>query len=293
VVAIAAYFDDSWEANTFAMAGYVGSAPMWDTQFSPTWWNVINAAPHTIKEFKTANCRQMAGEFRAKLGWTRAECDALTRDLVSVIVESPGSLFGIGAAVTFTDDDLRDKTFLSEVRNLPFDVLKVRAFNFARTWCASIVAYDALRLAERHLGGDRIHIIYDQGSDRQWKMHSMFDTLRGMVRPDYAARISPPQFLPSHECAPLQAADLLAHETFKEMKNRSENPPRTRSKALARLTAGQPHVAQYFRLLEILRVVRENRAGDSRSIAWPPIYDTSKTEQIVRDIVWPERQETK
>ncbi len=291
VVAVAAYFDDSWEGGIFAMAGYIGPAAMWDTYFSPLWWHVIKNAPHPIREFKAADCRQMAGEFRADLGWTRTECDDLTRDVVSVIVEPPSDVFAIGAAVTISDAELRSAEVRAKLPDVDFDELRRRVLNFARTWCATLIAYDALRLAEAHVGDDRIQIIYDEGSDRQWKLHRMFELLRGLVRPDYSGRIRPPHFLPSHELAPLQAADLLAYETYKEMRNRNEPSPRSPSKALERLTKGRPHVARYYHFTDLLKVVEANKAGDRRSVTFPPIYDSSKACAIVRDILSPTRNE--
>lgn len=289
VVAVAAYFDDSQDGGTTAIAGYIGPVPMWDNHFSPAWWNVIRAAPHPIREFKAADCRHMTGEFREGLGWTRGQCDALTKDVVSVIVNPRSDVLGIGAAATFTDEELQSNEFRSKLPDVDFEELKRRVLNFSRTWCATMVAHHALRLAENHLGEDRIQIVYDEASDSQSKMQTMFGVLRNLVRPEYSERIRPPHFLPSHELAPLQAADLLAYETYKEVKNRSESPPRAPSRALARLAEGRPHIAHYFRLTDLFKIIEDNKAGDSRSIAFPPIYDPTKTDRIVRDIVAPVR----
>lgn len=75
-------------------------------------------------------------------------------------------------------------------------------------------------------------------------LHKTFDAVMGEY-PSLRDRVAAPLFLRSHDALALQAADLLAHETHKEIRNRSKTPPRRPSKALERLLQGRMHLATY------------------------------------------------
>lgn len=45
---------------------------------------------------------------------------------------------------------------------------------------------------------------------------------------------------------PIQAADMLAYESYKELRSRREQPPRPVSRALERLVMERPHIGYYI-----------------------------------------------
>ena len=75
---------------------------------------------------------------------------------------------------------------------------------------------------------------------------------------------------------PLQAADLLAYETRKDLKNILEQPPRPRSRALERLIAGRFHVA-FYTDAEIIERSEEGQADGSL----PMLYASKTLQQVM------------
>ena len=100
---------------------------------------------------------------------------------------------------------------------------------------------------------------------------------------EYAAQIQKPLFEPSHKHAALQAADLLAYETYKEMKNRRETPPRRISVALQRLVEGKLHGARYFdraQLTEIGNHIKNKTRPPSGFFDVHTLYSSASVHKI-------------
>jgi hypothetical protein len=289
VAALAGYFDASWsdpkkpERGIVAIAGYVGTVDMWDEQFSPSWNAMLAAAneavaadeevgpDNRIREFKASDCRQLKGEFKK---WKREHCNALTHQAVSEIVAPERRIVGLGAAVSI------DYTRLSADKKVR------RQFElYCFSACLLLVIADALAFATPMLGEDHLQIIFDEERDREYKMVQTFDELRRHVVPDFLDRIRRPHFSHSHEVPPLQAADLLAYETYKEIRNRTDSPPREPSRALRRLVARAAHVGRYMRMsdlaVEWAKWVRREPIADR--IPSSLMYFTGAAEMICRD----------
>jgi hypothetical protein len=231
------YFDDSRYAYEKAglgslcvIAGYVAQQEVWDREFIPRWTAALQAAPHPISEFKTSDCRQRTGEFA---GWTREECDSLTKTLVGIITDHcpPKSLHGVAAVV-----------------ELP-DVAEYETFAFFNAFWLTTVLATAVG-AHHCSAGDDMKFVFDRQPGRQGQMEleleqaldwaTELSTRRGLDR--VPLRTSP-EFADSRSAVPLQAADLLAYETYKELKGRHAPNARSASRALQRLVDGQTHFA--------------------------------------------------
>jgi hypothetical protein len=261
VVSLVAYFDDSYtEDASFALGGYIASVEAWDLAFSPDWFSVLRAAPHPLSEFKASNCRNQRGEFE---GWSRAECDALTKRLIGVIVDRKyhGAMVGIGSAVLVAGSVSRE----------------IKEFGYL--WCAGNVMVTALRWAAgSSLPIDDVHFVFDRQPNLHGKLHQIFETVVASFGDEWRERVRSPEFGDSKHLAPLQAADLLAYETHKEAKSRSERPPRALSKALDALVSGRMHVGEFISpsLLQ--------RAADggilSNAVELPALYRSGSTYQF-------------
>jgi hypothetical protein len=176
----------------------------------------------------------MAGEFAASRGWTRSECDALTRGVVSVIAEAPESdIVGVGMAVSFRD-------LPSEYRG------NDGVFTFTFQLCLTALFHDILDISRNFLGnsGD-IEIILDEQDGHFAHVQERFVNALDRLEATGPLMFRPPRFASSHNTPPLQAADLLAYETGKELRNRAETPPRAPSKALQRLLSSRFHQASF------------------------------------------------
>ncbi len=279
VVAVAAYFDESQRLERepgdtrpglVAVAGYVGTVGTWDDHFSPAWRATIESAPHPIREFKAADCRHGTGEFRPP--WTKDERRELTEALVSLVVDAgPARLIGLGAVT------------LLDFSTVPPDD-RAALCRFGYLWSLAMASADAVRFAANMLGEDRLQLVFDE-ADEPGKALQSFMTMREIVAPALADRIRPPHFGPSHEIEPLQAADLLAYETYKEMENRLTLPLREPSRALTRLVAGPMHMGRYWSFADLRSVSSRRKLGEDADYAARLIYDSIKGDGIVREEV--------
>jgi hypothetical protein len=266
VVAIAAYFDDSKNRDgLIAMGGYLGPVEMWDSQFTPQWERAIKGAPHPIREFKASDCHNGKKEF--DLPWTRAERVELTTNLVSVVVDQAVPVLGIGAA---TKVDYSKATDQKARRKLD---------RWGYLWCLVSVVRTSLNFAHQFLGDDHIQFVFDEQDDMASRAHKMFPIVLQWIQPHLRDQIRKPHFAPSHLLAPLQAADLLAYETFREVKNRDCEPPIKERTALRRLVEGAPHRAEFLQPEVIWGIHQERKAGKELSasnlVKFPCIYDVS------------------
>jgi len=251
-MAISCYFDDSHEGGIFVVAGYMNTVESWDKEFAPGWFEILRDQSHSLSEFKASDCRQRTGEFA---NWTRAECNALTERLVSFIADGQRwiNLIGLGEAVV--------------VPIIPDRVSQPKWESFAYLMCAGLLMYDVGKVYSRLGAEDSIHLIFDRQRGQEGKAHEIFREAEGLLKERglLSCKISPPQFLDSESLAPLQAADLLAYETFKEAKNRLIEDWRGPSMALQRLIKGKPHVAHIIDvklLQEIRKAVELGQAVD-------------------------------
>lgn len=283
VVALAAYFDDSYRYDRASgdprkgicvMAGYIAPVEVWDEVFTPTWREIIETAPHKIREFKASDCRQGKKEFAAP--WTASERLELMSNLVSTIAGWPPlKIIGVGAATVLDFGQVRSE---KERRAL---------IRFGYLWSFSMVSAICIRTAGHILGEDNFQPVFDE-SEHQSKALEAYRSMREIFeKPETADRIRPPHFGPSHLIEPLQAADFLAHETYKEMDNRSSVPQRQASRALERLVGGVPHIARYWDAYELRDRNALGITGDEDSLESMSklVYDSvnSTGTGIVRD----------
>lgn len=272
VVAFAAYFDESKSRNAgiLTIAGYLASVESWDSHFVPRWDSVIAGAPQPISEFKASDCRNERGEFK---GWTCQERDGLTADLVSTIIDEPRhQIMGIGASVIVDYGHIRST------------VLKKKLERFAYLWCVALAVRIALVFVKRHIGNDHVQIVFDEEKHMKHRITSIFDLAREQFAGGWAGHIRDPHFAPSHEVAPLQAADLLAFETFTAMVHMTTKSRRTPSKALVRLLEGRYHLAQYFDVQDLFAYRRRFEAGElaaDEGFEFSTLYDSRPPEILI------------
>ncbi|MDQ6633836.1 MAG: hypothetical protein M3Z10_03655 [Gemmatimonadota bacterium] len=245
VTVLAAYFDDSRREGVVSIAGYVAHLEMWDDRFAPGWQRIIHEAPHYISEFKASDCRNKRGEFE---GWTTAECDALTTALVDVLTHHTDrdNFIGLGIAVRlprvesvpgFSSMSAADKT---SWRRTHFD----ESFQL----CLQLILVEMLTTGAHLLGvpSDKLELVFDEQRKQVGKAWTNFDTIRKLVGAEVKYDVPVPSFRNSKDVLPLQAADLLTHETAREVIN--GGPPRSRpiSIALSRLINARWHRAKYI-----------------------------------------------
>jgi hypothetical protein len=85
----------------------------------------------------------------------------------------------------------------------------------------------------------------EQSSGPKGLLLEAFSEAKGFAAQDCPFRVGHLVFEKSVEVLPLQAADVLAYETRKELANRLERPQRARSRALIHLLEHRTHVGFY------------------------------------------------
>ena len=232
---LVAYFDDSRneDAGIVVVAGYVASVATWD-RFGSAWARALGAGQRVAVEYKTSDCRQAVQAFK---DWTRDERDALTSRVVSVITDPVfPDIIGIGSA-TLTDRATADPPS------------RAQSLLLGHLMCSVVVLSEVVGLCVDP--ETKLHFVFDRQPGLESAVRQLF-TQAAKTYPELITdRVQPPRFADSAEQPPLQAADLLAYETYKEMKNRQEQPPRQTSGALDRLLRERSHVAHYFDAIQL------------------------------------------
>src|SRR6185437_3722504 len=230
---------------------------MWDTVFAPVWSEALASAPHPLSEFKAADCRHARGEFK---GWTNGERVDLMTSLVSVIVgDCPrDNIAGFATAVVLPPSPPNRK-WRRELDELGMIL------------CASGAIHDSLEVAQNMLDSanadDEVQIIFDEQMGYVGHTHDQFLRAR-RLQPEWMANRAPlPIFRDSKKTVPLQAADLLANETYKEVKSRIEQRPT--SAALERLVANRFHRAHVFDV-DLLQLYQRGTAEGATLTELPP-----------------------
>lgn len=232
VMIVACYLDDSFHARRSAIAGYLGPMDVWDYQFTPAWYWFLNSAPHPITEYKTDDIRQSRGEFE---GWSDEEREAYMRQAIGLIGDAARfpHLYGIGTASilprTTSDEDRAEWDRYGAMHC--FVTILVNAVNFVRRWRPRIKA---------------LWFVCDRmPSGKSGLFIEAFNEAKQIVADDCDFDIDGLDFRDSRRVLPIQAADLLAYETRKELANRLESPQRARSRGLIHLLEHRPHVGFY------------------------------------------------
>lgn len=217
-----AYFDESkGPEGVFAIAGYVRREDYWASTFSPLWSDVLARQRVYLSEFSASDCRNGVELFK---GMTPEERRQLTEDLVSVIVSPQPPLLGVGAAVVTRD--FEDPQVQRKYDGVSYLV------------CLSTVVEHVMRLCGTHRSDVYLRFVFDERSDLVGVARETFQEVIEEHRGRFAGTVRPLEFRSSREFPPLQAADLLAYETYKEAYNRFYSPqPRKVSIALDRLVS--------------------------------------------------------
>lgn len=224
------YFDDSFDEQIHVVGGYLAPSEIWEQVFAPAWRKVIDDAPHPITEFKSSGSRLRRGEFSS---WTVEEVEGLTAQLVSVILSTP-LYAGVSAAFIWPGNPDPTSPRVTRWRR--------QAAREGYKQCIRFCLGNALSLSNHLPETEKIRLVFDKRVKFFRAMQVSFDKVMEIMGPELGRKVKPPVMSDSKEVAPLQAADLLAYETFREVVARMEDSPP--SNILERLMAGRtPYVS--------------------------------------------------
>jgi hypothetical protein len=256
-VALKAYFDESgthWggpnAAKVFVLCGYIATEDVWDKQFEGKWHDMLQKPEITPKlSFFHAEDVEGRGSKRFRK-ITQRERDHLKTSAFNIVVNS--GMLGVGVAVElepFSRLVVADPKVCRAIPGNPY----MFAFN--------CVVIETLMLADAFIGESKEKIAFIFENHPQWSIyaHQMYNDFKVSKKwpKEKRDRLGTPAFEDKKEFKPLQAADHLAYETYRYMKNRNA-PLRP---AMTRFLSWQQHHGRYFdeRLLrEFIEIQRKD-----------------------------------
>ena len=188
-----------------AVCGYIGQVSEW-RRFEQEWMRVLRKQPYRVKMMHRAALETWHGEFTPERGWNPARRDAFLSELHPIIKSR--TKVALGTAVVKEDwEDVMPgwlKSFFGGVYG----------------WCAHECLVAARAWCERPLRRYRhpINWIFEKGADGQTQVAKMFTELNGNPILSKGFRIGTWSFA-CKDVVPLQAADTLAYEIFKQVEN--------------------------------------------------------------------------
>jgi hypothetical protein len=201
---LTAYFDDSGTADenrVAVVAGYVSSVTEWE-RFSTEWRCALDE--EDVKVMRRSDLENFQGEFSEHRGWNANRRSAFVRRLQEIIKRLTRT--AVGTALIKADFETV----------MPDSIKKW--FGGAYGWCAHECIVHVSKWADRCDHADPIDWVFEAGTRGEGRIAEMFAQLR--ANPAWCAkyRIGNLAFSDKNT-VPLQSADVLAYEVFKQVEN--------------------------------------------------------------------------
>jgi hypothetical protein len=191
------------DAETVAVAGYISHPKNWRA-----WSNDWNRAKRPIKVFHATDCANFRGEFE---GWDRARRDAYVAQLLPAIPAHPLAGIVIGIQLADFEAAFKDKPELVEMFGTPYTA--------CFQWAISII----MDIATDRGHGERMAFIHEV-NDYKGECFKAFEYVDTYLNPRKIPMTV--SFGTKEQYPPLQAADVLAYEGGKFLKNPTGKPRR-------------------------------------------------------------------
>jgi hypothetical protein len=245
VVVLKAYMDESGVHDgspVVTVAAYLARPRDWQA-----WTKRWNAAKRPIKVFHAVDAQNLEGEFK---GREKDERDAIVKRILPVIVEAefPGIVIGIHM------DEFRKA--IGSRPDLTDDVFRT-PYGACFQWLVQSIMYLQARTGNR----ERIGFVHETNAFKN-------EALEGF---DHIKRYGNPQgtvigltFGSKQDCSPLQAADILAYEGNKRLRD-PDRPERRPWKVLnpdRRILVGQYGKRNMPDLIRRLELIRDGRMNE-------------------------------
>lgn len=183
-----------------AVSGYIATPKQW-SNFQKEWEIVMDIAG--IPYFHMTDFVARVKEYK---GWTQEKRDQIIQALIAVIQRNV--MYGIGALVLLSDyREVINTEFRQAVVGQPF------------TFCSKMCLFAAAQWAERIGYKDNIRYVFDDGDQHKQdilKAHTHACTDEELST-FYRFSTGSLTFGHKDKVTPIQAADILAYEMYKEM----------------------------------------------------------------------------
>jgi hypothetical protein len=277
---IEAYMDESGihdGAHVCAIAGYWGSARKW-RRFETRWTSVIKDAHEpSLREFHSVEFWYADGRRKGIFAkWDDTKADKFIEDLVQCIVET--KLFPTSAVLVVDEWRKLNKAERMLLSGGYYDTVNQRWIATGapnKTYflpCQFAVVTPAINCKPG------LHVHYTFDLNKQFKNHAvaLFQLLKNDQTLACRHRLGRLDLETSENAAGLQAADLLAYQTYKFGKYRIERggplPMSLVPPILRRLIRNSPDEDSFpFFDREGLNLALNNLPAHMRSPGWPPV----------------------
>jgi hypothetical protein len=249
-----AYFDESTGPGSplVAVSGYIAEDEKWD-EFAERWDEVVQR--ERVSAIHWTELETFHGEFTRDRGWDEARKLRVQKELIPIIKETIG--FGVCITINVSDHD----THLQEIGRTAYETAYVYAVRMAialtaheskrRGWMES-TAYLIERSNERHKKELRkaFSYVFDESD---LATNPANKNRLGSLTTD-ANRIAN---------VPLQAADVIAYETWKDADPKEKVRRRGRRRASFKSLLEVPHLYTHLNALALNKMAsdRELEAG--------------------------------
>lgn len=226
LVLIVGYIDESGNNDFFTLSCILTTPTKW-ADIERKWRAVLRETNKALRKQKrpqisryhAADCSSCKGEF---VGWSVAEQIAFSKKLIAIIKYNMTTVMAFSVPV---EDFV---AVFPEHREHPERQLYGMVLKFVMTQ----LIHDIEKQSEGHpLKPYKIAFIHDRSS-RDGDMLAAFNQLKEDVTFAGREHFTTIASMGWEDCIPLQAADLLAYETFKDAANLASSKPRPRRKSL-------------------------------------------------------------
>ena len=187
------------------VAGYIGQVSEWK-EFEKEWSRILKKSPYRVKMMHRSNLETWHGEFTAKRGWNPDRRKNFLRELQPIIKSR--TRVALGSAVIKADWEEVMPEWLR------------RFFGGVYGWCAHecVVASRVWCTRPTRNYSHPINRVFEKGAEGQGQVAQMFTELDRDPVFSKEYRIGTWGFA-CKDVVPLQAADTLAYEIFKQVEN--------------------------------------------------------------------------
>jgi hypothetical protein len=257
------YIDESYNKRVFTLSCFLAFPEEWQ-RIEEEWQAVLretnselrNQGRQEISRFHAADCSSCLGEFA---GWTVDEQVELATKLIAIIKTNMSTVMAFSMPL---DDYIAVyPEHSANAEKQMYGLLLKSMMNH--------LIHDIETQAGTDLEPFEISFVHDRTS-RDGDLQKAFDQMKADVHFRGRDHFSTIEAQGWETCIPLQAADLLAYENFKDAANRFSAKPRARRKSLESLLEpdtdfGAHSVAFTRKSLEMMRAFQEGRVEKPES----------------------------
>jgi Protein of unknown function (DUF3800) len=210
-----AYFDESGihgESKILVMACYLAPAKEWD-RFIPKWQAVLNK--YGVNIFHATHCNGYKGEFR-KFKTNPDERNEFVSDLLILLSSRPRIVpFSVG--VVFKDYDELLRPSMEPDPEHPYHIAMKSLLSMIGVYSQEIGRFPA---------AEKIACFFERQTEFSSKALYLFN--RGVIDKQWksAQRLGSITYGSASDYIPLQAADALAYDTYRELSRQRDHPTR-------------------------------------------------------------------